>query len=821
MNNLCHVPVVVAAAVACLLLAVPGAESNAQDASRVAAAVELDDMNFNWRFIRDDPPGAASPDFDDSSWRTVQLPHDWSIENIPGTQSPFSPESIGSFDTGYTVGGVGWYRKTFEVPGDASGGVAYLDFGGIYLNSDVFVNGQRVGGQHYGYTSFAIDITDHLLQRGVNTIAVRVNNDDLNSRWYSGSGIYRPARLVFTRPVHTEHWGPQVTTPLVTPERAAVVVATRVVNRSDDDVSFVLASTVLDPQGGVVGRDRAEAVVVAGEAAPVEAKITVETPGLWGPGHPTLYTLRQILTTPGQTPLVRETSFGIRRVEFDPDRGMLLNGESVLLRGLNMHHDNYMLGAAAYPRAEERRVERILAAGYNALRCAHNPPSRALLDAADRLGLLVINESFDTWNRPKWDHENDYSSRFAADWKRDLTNFIKRDRSRPSIIMWSIGNEIPEQNEQLAADTSRMLQEHLRTLDPTRPITIGANTSGPKSDAFLSTFDIVGYNYQEHAYESDRERFPNRLMYGSETYSQRAFDYWSYVERLPYVIGDFVWTGWDYLGEASIGWNGYRPDWDGLGYFPWNTAYCGEIDLLGYKRPYGFYRDVLWRTGRNRVSAFVQSPAPSLEPAPDPGWQLFWSQGDWHPCWTWRGHEGEPLEVVVFSAADEVELLLNGETLGRQPTSADTEYRARFTVPYQPGRLTAIGYTDGQVDAEWSLDTAGPPAEVRLRVDRTAIDADGMDICYVTAELFDADGVRVYHWEDDATLEILVEGPGSLLAVGNGNPVSLESFAGPRRKTFQGRAVAVVRSLRGQRGEIRVTAQSDGLETNELRIMAR
>ncbi|MET6757270.1 glycoside hydrolase family 2 TIM barrel-domain containing protein [Pseudoalteromonas sp. NCIMB_1079] len=809
------------------------------------------DINLDWRFHLGDVKQGSDVNLDVTNWQKIQLPHDWSIKDIGSSNSPFDKNSIDQYDTGYTKGGIAWYRKEIELNSqlntELKDSVAILEFGGIYMNSEVYVNGALVGGQHYGYTSFWIDITNHLKFGQTNTIAVKVNNNHLNSRWYSGSGIYRPVSLSFKPATHIQHWGTFVTTPVITDEFASINVDTSIVSKSivsktnvsKTNKKISLTQEVLDQQGNVVAQQRNSNVSLTatssdspknssnstngsvGKTGHVNTTITLPRPTLWSGSSPYLYKLKQTLVVDGVQTDVTETEFGIRQLSFDAKNGFTLNGQPLLLKGLNIHHDNYLLGSVAYKRAEERKVERILAAGFNAVRTAHNPPSVAFLNAADRLGLLVINEIFDAWNYSKFDHKNDYASRFKQDWQQDVSNFIKRDRNHPSVIMWSLGNEIPEQNEALGVNTASMLKAHVLSLDSSREITVGANTAGEKADPYLNVFDVVGYNYQEKNYKSEHKRFPARVMYGSETYSNLAFEYWQYVEDLPYVIGDFVWTGWDYIGEASIGWTGYAPEWKNLAPYPWTLAYTGEIDALGFKRPAAYYRDVLWHTGKNKISAFVQSPNPSLSPEQDPSWYLYWVSPDIHPSWTWPEAKGKNLDVVVYSVFEEVELFINGKSYGRQITSPETKFMTTFTVPYIEGTLKVVGYNAGVAEDQWLLNTAGKPAEIRLVSQRKSLSADGQDIAYVTAELYDAEGHRVYHWDQDVAVEFNVSGTGKLLAVGNANPRSVESFTSNSRQTFRGRVVAVVQSNNRVIGDITVTAKAKGITSNKITFKTR
>jgi beta-galactosidase len=745
----------------------------------------------------------------------VDVPHDWSIEDLSPGRGPLDPCAVGSYNTGYTVGGTAWYRRHFTLDGQQAGRRVHLHFDGVYMNADVWINGVHLGNHPYGYTAFWYDVTPHVRFGGTNVVAVEVKNEGVNSRWYSGSGIYRSVWLDVMDAVHIDHWGPAVATPTVSSSTADVQVRTTVRNESDASQTVTLTSRVLDAEGNAVSQGPVETTLAGGASHSFDQTLTVNRPSLWSPDSPVLYTLSQEVKAGERVLDRRETSFGICSITVDARDGLRLNGQSVLLKGTCMHHDNYMLGAAAYPRAEERRVEIVKAAGFNAIRCAHNPPSTAFLDACDRLGVLVIDEAFDQWERKKKDQ--DYHLYFNDWWQRDLESLVLRDRNHPSVILWSIGNEIPEQHSQQGAETAGRLAAHIRSLDATRPVTVAANMSGPGGDAYLAAVDVVGYNYQLSNYAADHERDPNRVMFGSESFPRDAFDYWAPVEAHPWVIGDFVWTGFDYLGEASIGWCGYKQGWSRTGPYPWHVAFCGDIDACGFKRPAAFYRDVLWKTGCNKVSAFVKSPTPSL-PDYDPNNILYWTYPDIHASWTWPGYEGWPLEVVVYCAGQEAELLLDGESLGRKPTSRDNKYTAVWEVPYIPGELKAVGYSGGVAESQWVLKTAGPPAQLRLTADRTDIAANGYDLSYVTVEVLDAEGVLAPQAENLIRFE--VQGQGMLAGVGNGRPCGDESFQQPQRTAFNGRCLAVLKSSI-QSGSITLTASSDGLDSASVVMHTR
>jgi beta-galactosidase len=774
-------------------------------------------LDHFWRFEKGDMPDANGAGFDDSSWRIVSVPHDWTIEDLTRENGPFDASALGGCDVGYTVGGTGWYRKTFNLDANDTGKIVHLQFGGVYMNSDVWVNGTHVGNRPYGYSTFWFDITPYISFGAQNVVAVEVKNEGKNSRWYSGSGIFRPVRLMITETVHVEHWGVYITTPVVSSSSADVRVRTEVKNESGASETVTLQSTILDSNGVIVGTDSEVFSISSASSHEFDQTIAVSAPNLWSLDSPTLYTMSQDVLVGGEVVDHVETTFGVRSISFDATNGFLLNGEPVLLQGTCMHHDNYMLGSAAPDRAEERRVELTKNAGYNTIRTAHNPPSQAFLEACDRLGVLVIDEAFDMWNYYKWDHVDDYSKYFASWWQADLDSMVLRDRNHASIIMWSIGNEIPEQGTALGIDTADMLATYVRSLDSTRPVTLAANKSGASYDAYFATLDVVGYNYQLGSYTSEHSRVPDRVMLGSESFAKDAFAYWKAVEDYPYVIGDFVWTGFDYLGEASIGWTGYAPDWSTIGPYPWHLAYCGDIDACGYKRPAAYYRDVLWNTGENKVSVFVTSPTPSL-PDQYSNWNLQWVYPDIHPSWTWPGYEGTNLDVVVYSACEEVELFLNGQKVGnKKNTSRDTQYKTSWNVSYQPGELRAVGYISDVNVAEWVLQTAGEPAEIRMTADKSTITAEGSSLCYVTVELLDASGNIVYDPNEDKLISFDIEGPGKLAGVGNANPYGTESFQRLQRTTFRGRCVAVLKSTL-KTGTITLTASSSGLTPDSVVI---
>jgi len=601
-----------------------------------------------------------------------------------------------------------------------------------------------------------------------------------------------------------------------------VSVNATIVNRSDKTQTAEWFARVVTANGDTVAEATQTHALPAGARIEPSQQLAVTQPRLWSPDSPEFYTLVQEIRIDGATVDERRTRFGIRTITLDAANGLRINGQRVLLRGGNIHHDNYMLGAAGFPDADRRKVALMKAAGYNAIRSAHNPASQATLDAADELGMLVIDEAFDAWNKSKRD--KDYARFFKTDWTQDIDSLVVSGRNHPSVLFWSIGNEIPEDGTQQGVDTARNLAERVRKLDPTRPVTQGINADPPKSTNQAAVLDTAGYNYHAHIFGEEHERLPKLTMYTSESLSKDLFSYWRAVETMPWVIGDFVWTAVDYLGESGIGWMGYSQDWQKLGPYPWHLAYCGEIDAIGRMRPAAYYRQVVWKTGITPISAFVRQPE-GTEDLPDRNLfpitppHLDWSLDDVHPSWTWPGQEGRRQEVLVYSELPEVELFLNGNSLGRKPVGVDSEYKAVYQVPYAPGRLLAVGYRDGREAARWELRTAGQPAAAVVSVDRSQLRANGEDLAYVAVELHDADGTPIYARQDDRKVRVRVSGAATLAGIGNGNPVDVSSFQSGERKTFHGRVVAVVRAD-VLAGPIVVDIDAEGLPSRQVRLHA-
>lgn len=793
------------------------------------------DQSFDagWRFFKGDNPFFASRDFQDGAWRSVELPHDWSIEDLNPSQGPAvnavvrpvdtaavwepagkvppivgpfhgagdllgaSSASSGGRSTGYTVGGIGWYRKHFRIDRADADSMVEIVFDGVYMNAEIWLNGSRIAGHAYGYTPFAVDLTPHLDPSGENVLAVRVANLGKNSRWYSGSGIYRHVKLNCTAKSRFQPWGLRVTTPAVDETIADV----RLTAQLSGAAGSVLVAEIRDMRGRPVAKS--EAPVSSDQ---VELALRVPTPARWSPDTPHLYTAHASIRTKDGAVDKVATTFGIRTIEVDAANGFRLNGKGYKLRGGCMHHDNGLLGAIALARAEERKIELLKARGFNAVRMSHNPPSQLLLDACDRLGMLVIGEAFDSWNVPK--NPEDYSLYFAQQWRDDLTAMVARDGNHPSIVIWSIGNEIPEKTEPHGVATARMLTDELHRLDPTRPVTQGINgpngpatprSDGTADEAATAVVDIAGYNYKSYIYRTDHKNFPKRIVVGTESFPRDVARDWLTIEDLPNVIGDFVWTAMDYLGEVGLAKSDLVKADAEDGPYPWINAFCGDIDLIGQQKPQSLLRDVVW--GVSPVEMAVQRPIPEGKTEK----VSYWGWRDELQSWSWKGSEGRPLNVSVYTKGDRVRLLLNGNTVGEKQLLPKDGSTARFDVPYAPGRLVAIVYSGAKRLGQAVLETTGPAVALRAQVDRRTISASRDDLAYVTIEAVDAKG-RVVP-EAVHVVKAALAGSLELSGFGNANPRGVASFRQPVAKTWHGRALLIVRPTSSGRGMIELSSE--------------
>lgn len=777
-------------------------------------------LDFGWRFHLGDAPGAEEIEFDDRAWRRVDLPHDWSVESPPTKNAP--SEGGG----GYHATGVGWYRR--ELPLEASklqphppSTVIRLEFEGVYRNAEVWFNGRPLGKHAYGYTPFSLNVTDRVRFDRPNVIAVRVDNSrQPNSRWHSGSGIYRHVWLRTSSQVTVPPDSLWVRTKKLTAAEAAVEAAFDIDNATERELDLIAYVSLRDPSGAIVAESTENLSVSPGERAPHVTTLSVTNPKPWSDGSPSLYQVQVDLLAVSeygeQIPLDSITQrCGIRTIAVDPTKGLVLNGERVVLFGGNVHHDHGPLGAASFDDAERRRVRLLKAAGFNAVRTSHSPPSEAFLDACDELGLLVLDEAFDSWRKPKLKH--DYNEDFDAHWQDDLTAMVKRDRRHPSVVAWSIGNEMFERGDAYAADLSKEMAELVRELDKTRPVTVGVNGLGSRPwsdlDALFEPLDIAGYNYAPEQYALDHERLSKRVMLGTESYADEAFVSWRETTTKPWVIGDFVWTAIDYLGEAGLGRvfpTGEPPKkpWE-ADMWPWRGAMCGDIDLLGHRKPVSHYRQIVWDRGAKLHVA--------VEPPHEGEWGLTpWSIEPSEESWTWDVEKGTPLQVVVSSRWPKLRVLLNGKAVGAVATTESEQFRAVIKVPYEPGKLTVIGLDAEGAEADrYSLRTAETPTAIQLKPDRVEAIADRQCLVFIDADL--VDGAGVVHPHADRVVRFKVEGPATIQAIGSADLTNHEVYAGNSFTTYRGRAQAIVRSS-GKPGAVTLTAEADGLPAASVQL---
>ncbi|WP_321290543.1 glycoside hydrolase family 2 TIM barrel-domain containing protein [uncultured Sunxiuqinia sp.] len=772
-----------------------------------------------WRFSKTDGEAAVLPGFDDSSWRKLDLPHDWSIEDLPegeGVVGPFSKESPGGMSTGYTIGGTGIYRKTFSISEEDVNKIFTIYFDGVYMESDVWINGQHLGFHPNGYTPFYYEMTDYLNIPGDNVLVVRARNIGENSRWYSGSGIYRHVWLRVTDQANIPVWGVKLTTSNANKELATIHSEIKVDNLSQTDIDVKLKNSVYfrDQFTGIT--KETEVSVSDKSQQTISSDITISSPRLWSLEFPNLYTLKTEIIQDERVIDVVETKFGIRTLEFSPVKGFLLNGESVILKGGCLHHDNGILGAATFDRAEQRRVELMKANGFNAIRTSHNPPSQQFLDACDRLGILVMDEAFDRWEHPK--RPNDYH-RFFKEWsKKDIQSMVLRDQNHPSIFAWSYGNEIYERADTSGIRIAKQLIAAIKEVDTSIPVTQAIcgfwefkDRQRPWSDSepAFGLMDIHGYNYKWQEYENDHAQFPERVMVGTESFAMEMYENYQMAVNNPYVIGDFVWTGMDYLGEAGIG----QASLDSVNMaYPWFNGYCGDIDLIGFKKPQSYYRDLVW--GRSQLEIAVEAPAPE-------GHKWVISAWGWRnelPSWNWSGQEGKSLDVYVYSQAEKVELKLNENLIDTQLSTDTSKYVFHFKVPYEKGKLKALAYSGEKLIAEKSIETTGKASQIKLIPERQTVTSNKNDLAYIQVQLVDEDGLLVMN--DDQIVHFTVVGDAQIQAVGNGNPKDMKSFQSGSCMTYLGRCMAIIRP-EGREGKLTVTAKSKSLESDGIDVMMK
>lgn len=768
-------------------------------------------IDNDWEFARDGQPAVV-----------VDLPHDWSIQGVPAADEPAGN------DGGYYPTGKGEYRKVLRLKTKAADRCYALYFEGVYMNAEVIVNGVSTGVQHYGYTSFLRDVTE-LLHEGDNEVVVRVDNSkQKNCRWYTGSGIYRHVWLIETADVHFKHWGTFVTTPVVAQnDTSKVNVQAVVVNESDRDRVLDMCFKITQDEsigGGFSSMHSHTVRVKPHEELEVSHLFDVPHAHLWSPDTPHLYHAMLTISENNKPIDVTTQTFGIRSIAFNSEQGFLLNGRPIKLNGGCLHHDNGILGAAAFDRAEERKAELMKAAGFNAVRTSHNHPSEAFLAACDRIGLLVIDEAFDGWRSAKTPH--DYSTLIDRYWQDDLAALVLRDRNHPSIFAWSVGNEVIERKEIQVVTTARKLARLCRELDPTRPVTSALcawDNDWEIYDPLAEAFELVGYNYMIHKHASDHKRDSQRVMYQSESYPREAFRNWGYSADHPYIFGDFVWTAIDYQGESGIGRWYYQGESEGEHYhrnqFPWHAAYCGDIDFTGQRKPISYYRDLLWNVERPLYLS-VKEPNGYYGTIRETQWSV-WPTFE---SWTWPGHEGKPIEVEIYSRAPRVRLYMNDSLVAERPTTRAEEYKAVITVPYTPGTLRAEAVDEqGNPIASMNtghntLRTAGEPYALRLTADRSVITADGQDLSFITIEVVDEQGTLCPNATNELTLSL--RGRASLAAFGNADIKELGCTVDAVHNVWKGRAQAVVRAT-DRSGTATLTLSGKGLKLAKVTVRTK
>ena len=745
----------------------------------VSAQTKRQLFDFGWQFTHN------------GKTVNVDLPHDWDI-----FEGPNSGKGATGTGGGWFEAGKGEYRKEFRVDGgELKDKLVKLHFEGVYQKAEVFVNGQKAGQHHYGYTPFTVDITNMLKAasaKEANEIVVKVDNSEQpNCRWYSGSGIYRHVWLETMPALHISENGVFVTTPEVNTDKARVQVEVTVQNESQADRNAAV----------VVGGAQLMVAVKAGESKTVSTTLFVNNPRLWSPESPTLYETKVELKENGTTIDHQTAKYGIRSFSFDAERGFILNGKPTLINGACVHHDDGVLGARAFDDAEIRKVRQMKEAGFNLIRTSHNPTTRAFLDACDSIGMLVIDEAFDGWRTQK--NPYDYSTVIDSCFRDDIHAMVLRDRNHPSIISWSIGNEVIERKDIRVVYTARQMKKAILEKDATRPVTEALcawDRDWEIYDPHAEVLDVVGYNYMLFKHAGDHERDPKRVIWQTESYPRDAFSNWAVVNDFPYVVGDIVWTGLDYLGESGIGRNYYKGEREGESWIKggqpeWHGAPCGDVDITGWRKPISHYREMLWNKDTQLYMAVKEPNGYHGEIK-----TTMWSVWPTWESWTWPGWEGKPVEVEVYTQQPEVKLYLDDQLIGTKQVSRDTEFKAVFSVPYKAGTLRAEAGGESV-----TLKTAGEPARLRLTPDRTVMTADGQSLTFVTIEVLDKQGTLVP--EAAISCEATIKGAGTLLAFASADLKDTESYTSSHVKTWKGRALLVIRSTQ-KKGAVSVSIKS-------------
>jgi beta-galactosidase len=751
----------------------------AQTPGRTTTAFDTD-----WRFVQQDAPGAEKPAFQDASWKTVVVPHDWSIAGAYDRANP--PDRGG----GYLPGGIGWYRKQFTVPAAEAKRLVWVEFDGVMANSEVWLNGHKLGQRPYGYSSFAYDLTPYLTLSGPNVLAVRADNSvQPASRYYTGAGIYRHVRLVSTAPTHFTYGGVFVSTPQATAAQAQVQVQAEVQNQSATPGTYTLETTLVAPDGKPVGTTRSSQAVAAGQTGTFTQTLPVAKPQRWSLTQPVLYRATTRVLA-GNTVLDEQTTpFGIREAKFEAATGFWLNGQNIKIKGVCLHHDVGALGAAVPLRAWERRLELLKQVGVNGIRTAHNPVAPEFLDLCDRLGFVVMDETFDTWTEAKNHAEQGYNRFFKDWWRADTRDMVRRDRNHPSVVLYSVGNEIHDNlNNATGFQQYKDQQDLVHQTDPTRPVTMALFRPGQSKvyeNGFVETMDIVGQNYRENELVAAHEAKPARKVIGTE--NTHVLSAWLALRDKPYMAGQFLWTGFDYLGEG---------DW------PEIANGQGLFDRTGGWRPVAYQRQSWW-SAQPMVRVVRKEENAGAGP-----WVANWTPTDVDTY--------DDAKVQVYSNCEEVELFLNGKSLGAKAKPADDSPRA-WDVTFAKGSLRAVARNKGQEVATDELKTAGAPARIVLSTDRPRLANDWDDVAYLTARVVDANGVLCPNTDQQITFS--ASGVGAVVAVDNGNITSHELYQAQARQVYQGQCIAIVKAT-APAGKITLSAAAPGLTPGTLTLDA-
>ncbi|MDO9256008.1 MAG: glycoside hydrolase family 2 TIM barrel-domain containing protein [Bacteroidales bacterium] len=776
-------------------------------------------QNFDdqWKFNLGDVYAARNTEYNDASWSVLNLPHDWNIE------LPFDARWASS--TAYLPSGIGWYRKSFQVPDSYKDKVVSILFDGVYNNSDVWINGHHLGKRPSGYTSFQYELTPYLVPGKTNTIAVRVDHSlYADSRWYTGSGIYRHVWLNVTDKIHVAQWGAFVTTPVITKEMAKVSVENTIENASGKAQNLEIISVVFGKEGKEISRDKSVKSLPAGQSF-VKQEIIVKNPVLWDVESPNMYTVKTTLSVDGKIVDEVSTPFGIRSFNFDKEKGFFLNGKNMKLKGVCIHHDGGCVGAAVPEKIWKIRLEKLKAGGCNAIRTSHNPVAPELLDLCDQMGFLVMDEAFDEWeySKRKWiDGWNqtiagfDGSARYFDEWsERDLKDMINRDKNHPSIILWSIGNEIDYANDPYAdnqdvnytiarPDAARMLPVAknlsgiIKAIDTTRPVTMAlANIRNSNSIGLPEVLDIVGYNYTESQYAPDHKAYPDRLIFGSE--NPQNYTGWLAVKNNDYISAQFLWTGIDYLGEG--------------GKFPARSAYSGLLDLTNNEKTIYYWRQSMW-SEKPMISLAARKKKATDTLDADPMGKMAWFLNEIEEKLHWNYTVGDTVLVMAYSNCKDVELFINGKSYGKkQQNEANSCFW--WYVPYQAGEVKAIGTGSDKKKYPAVLNTVFEPAQIQLIPDTSFISSDGKDMVLVEAILKDKNNNTSYLATN--RIEFTVSGEGTIIGTDNGDAKCVDSFKLPWKKAYAGRCIVMVQSTK-QAGKISISATSEGLPVKTIQV---